>query len=104
MTSTGCVRSAQRWLRRSTGRDELLGAVLLVAVHRGLEHLAPAGDLRVPAQQRPALPLRHAAPHPELDPVVEGICEALVPDRATAADPLRHVLFGALNEERVGVA
>src|SRR5689334_1834796 len=107
MTSTGCGRSGTRLsdsVGNSAGRHEFLGSVLLIAVHRGFEHLAPAGHLRVAAQQRPPFALRHAAPDPELDTVVEGIGKALVPNRAAAADPLRHVLFGALHEERVRVA
>ena len=70
---------------------------------RGLEHPPPARHLRVPAQQRAAFPLGHAAPHPELDPVVERVGQALVPDRAAAADPLRHVLLGALHKQRVRI-
>src|SRR6185437_2705048 len=107
MTSTGCGRSGTHLsdsVGNSAGRHELLCSVLLIAVHRGLEHLAPAGHLRVAAQQRPPFALRHAAPHTELDAVVEGIGEAFVPNWAAAANPLRHVLLGALHEERVRVA
>src|SRR5689334_21883202 len=112
MTSTGCGRSGTRLSdsvgnsihRTSAGWNELVGAVLLVAIHHGFEHLAPAGHLRVTAQQRPPFALRNAAPHPEVDAVVEGIGQALVPNRAAAANSLRHVLLGALHEERIRVA
>jgi anion-transporting ArsA/GET3 family ATPase len=87
----------------SAGRNQLLG-VLLVAVHGRFEHLAPAGHLRMTAQQRTALALGHASPDPELDPVVEGVRQALVPHWTAAADPLRHVLLGTLDEQSVRVA
>ena len=90
-----------RWLSRP--RPAPCSRVLLLP-QRGLEHPPPARHVRVPAQQRAALPLGHAAPHAELDPVVERVGQALVPHRAAAADPLRHVLLGALHEQRVRVA
>src|SRR3954471_20874987 len=57
--------------------------------------------MRVAAQQGTPLPFRHASPDTELDPVVQGIGEALIANRAAAADPLRHVLLGALHEQCV---
>src|ERR1700754_2692540 len=60
--------------------------------------------MRVAAQQRSPLSFRHASPDAELDPVVQGVGEAFVAYRAAAADPLRHVLLGALHEKRVRVA
>src|SRR3954454_11368538 len=60
--------------------------------------------MRMTAQQSPPLPFRHASPDAELDPVVQGVGEALVADRAAAADPFRHVLLGALHEQRVRIA
>src|SRR5256885_11262620 len=68
-----------------------------------LEHLPPARHLRMPAQQSPPLAFGHATPHPELDPVVERVCQALVPHRTAATDPLRDVLLRALDEERVRI-
>src|SRR3954466_10298163 len=60
--------------------------------------------MRVTTQQGAPFPFRHASPDAELDPVVQGIGEAFVAHRAAAADPLRHVLLGALHEQRVRVA
>src|SRR5262249_62279128 len=77
---------------------------LFVALDRCSDLLAPRAPLGGAAHPPPPFALRHAAPHPELDTVVEGIGEAFVPNWAAAADPLRHVLFGALHEERVRVA
>src|SRR2546423_5121715 len=68
-----------------------------------LEHLPPARHLRMPAQQGPPLAFGHATPHPELDPVVERVRQALVPHRAAATDPLRDVLLRALDEERIRI-
>ena len=64
---------------------------------------APGRDVRPAAQQRPALTLGHAAPHAELDAVVEGVGQALGADRAAHADGLRAVLRGTLDEQRVRV-
>ena len=55
------------------------------------------------AEQRTPLTLGHAAPHAELDPVVERVGEALGPDGAAAADQLGPVLRRPLNEELVRV-
>src|SRR4051795_5176089 len=60
--------------------------------------------MRMTTQQGSPLPFRHASPDAELDPVVQGVGEAFVADRAAAADPLRHVLLGALHEQCVRVA
>src|SRR3954463_16452981 len=42
-----------------------------------LEEPAPGGHGGSPAQQRAALPLRHASPHAELDAVVQRVGQAL---------------------------
>src|SRR4051812_1205624 len=68
----------------------------------GLEH-GPPGGVRTAAEQRPALPLGHAAPHAPLDLVVEGLGQALGPHRAAGAQLLGLVLLGATDEELVGL-
>ena len=68
-----------------------------------LEQFPPRRDVRAAAQQRAALTLGHPAPHAELDPVVEGVSEALGPDGAAPADQLGPVLRRPLNEELVRV-
>ena len=55
-------------------------------------------------EQRTTLPLRHAAPHPELDAVVQRIGQALGPHGATHAHSLGSVLRRPLHEELVRVA
>src|SRR5204862_536035 len=57
----------------------------------------------VAAEQSATLPFRHGAPDAEFDAVVECVSQALVAHRAAAADPLRDVLLGALDEQRVRV-
>ena len=54
-------------------------------------------------EQCAALPFGHAAPDPELDPVIEGVGKALGTDRASPADQLRPVLGRSLHEQRIGV-
>jgi len=61
------------------------------------------GDVGAPAQQGPALALGEAAPHAELDAMVEGVGEALGAHRAAQAHGLGAVLGRALDEEAVGV-
>src|SRR5947208_2897135 len=118
MTSTGCARSAPRYQlvsfraaaaepptqRGLAGRADADQVGVPVADQGRLEHLAPTRYLRVPAQERAALPFGHAAPHPELDVVVQCVRQALVPHRAASADPLRDVLLSALDEECVRIA
>ena len=61
-------------------------------------------DVRgVAAQQRPALPLGHPAPDPELGAVVEGVREALGDHGAALAHRLGRALGLALDEQGVGV-
>jgi hypothetical protein len=68
-----------------------------------VEQLAPAHDVRPAAQQCAALALGHAAPHPELDAVVERVGQALGAHRAAHADGLGPVLRRAGHEQLVGV-
>ena len=69
------------------------------------EQLLPGGDVGAALQDGPALALGHAAPDAELDPVVQGVGQALGPDRAGQAHGLGPVLSGTGDEElvRVGV-
>jgi len=52
----------------------------------------------------PALKLGHAAPDPELDPVVECVGKALGDDSAVATDHSGSILRRATNEELVGIS
>src|SRR5690349_17945782 len=76
----------------STG-DEL-GVVggALVGVPGVLEQLPPGGDVRTAAEQGAAFALGHAAPHPELDAVVQCVREAFGADDTATADQLGPVL------------
>src|SRR6266581_877386 len=85
----------------SAGDQLVAGALVLVA--RVLEQVAPGNHVRPAAEQRTPLTLGHAAPHTELNPVVECVREALGPDGAAAADQLGPVLRRPLNEELVRV-
>ena len=76
----------------------------LVLVPRRLEQGRHEVTFGPAAQQRPALTLGHAAPDPELDPVVERVGQALGAHRAAHADGLGAVLRGALHEQAVRVA
>src|SRR3954449_9867075 len=96
------ARDPDRVLRRcGPSSDDLEHALVLTT--RDLEQPTPRLDVRTAAQQSPALTLRHAAPHAELDPVVECVCEALGADHARHADGLRAILSRPLNEERVRI-
>src|SRR3954469_17339882 len=86
---------------RRPGSDDLEHALVLAP--RGLEQATPRLDVRATAQQCAALTLGHAAPHAELDPVVERVSEALGADHARHADGLRAILSRPLNEERVRI-
>ena len=78
----------------------------LVLDARGLQQPAPGSDRGTPAQQCAALPLRHSAPHAELDAVVQRIGQALRAHRASGAHRLGPVLRCSLNEQfiRIGSA
>ena len=80
------------------GVGKLVGGDALVLVPGALQELAPRHDVGPAPEQRAPLPLGHAAPHPELDPVVERVREALGPNRAAAADQFGPVLRCPLNE------
>ncbi len=77
---------------------------VLVLVARGLEQVPPRGDVRAAAQQGAAFALGHAPPDTELDPVVEGVGEALGAHRTPAADRLGAVLGRPLDEQFVRVS
>src|SRR5579883_1615931 len=68
-----------------------------------LQYLAPRPDVGPPTQQRAPLPLRHAAPDAELDPVVQRIRQTLGANRAGRTHGLRPVLRRALDEQLVRV-
>src|SRR5262249_61081479 len=88
----------------SSARDEL-GVVgsPLVGIPGLLEQLAPGGHVGAAAEQGTALAFGHAAPNPELDPVVEGVREALGTDDAATADQLGPVLRRPLNKQLVRI-
>ena len=81
-TSTGSAGSASCSPKRVGARRRR--RVLGLAVPRRLEDLAPR-RVRPAAEQRPPLPLGHAAPDAPLDLVVERLGEALGAHRATGA-------------------
>lgn len=54
-------------------------------------------------EQRAALTLRHAAPHSELDPIVQRIGTAFRDHRAVPADDRGLALRGAADEQFIGV-
>ena len=70
----------------------------------GGEELGPGHYFGVLLEQCPPLPLGHAAPHAELDPVVQRICAALSDNRTVPANHCRLALRGPANEEFVGVS
>jgi hypothetical protein len=69
----------------------------------GGEEVGPGNDLRVLLEQRAALALGHATPHPELDSVVECVGTAFEDHRAVPADDGGFALGGASDEQFVGV-
>src|SRR5271166_535259 len=83
--------------------DEFVDGLPLVLVAGPLKQLAPRGHLGAPTEQRTPLPLGHAAPDTELDPVVERIRKALRANRAAPADQLGAILRCALDEQLVRV-
>lgn len=54
-------------------------------------------------EQGPALPLGHAAPHAELDPVVECVGQTLEYDRAVPTDHRGFALRRTAYEEFIGI-
>jgi hypothetical protein len=82
-----------------TGEDALAIEFILSS----LEQVAPRGDIRASAEQCATLALSHAAPHAELDAVVEGIGQAVGAHDATGANGLGPVLGGSLDEQGVRV-
>src|SRR5699024_11811962 len=80
----------------AAGSAGLLLALLAAPV--GAEEVGPRGHVWILFEQGPALPLRHPAPHPELDTVVECVGQAFVHHRAVPADRGRLALRGATYE------
>ena len=95
----GTARPVATWPPEAGGAQ-----AALVLVAGGLEQGAPRRDVRTAAQQRPALTLGHAAPDAELDPVVQGVGQALGAHGAAHAHGLGPVLRCPLHEQRVRVA
>ena len=69
----------------------------------GGEEVGPGNHLGVLLEQCAALALGHAAPHTELDAVVEGVGAAFGDHRAVPADHCGFALGGAADEQFVGV-
>src|SRR5699024_2831232 len=67
------------------------------------EEVGPGAHLGMLLEQGPTLALGHAAPHTELDAVVQCVRPALEQDRAVTADRGRLALGGTADEELVGV-
>jgi hypothetical protein len=90
-------QNRQAFVKEWSACDKLV-ADALVLIARVLEQVTPGSHVGPPTEQRTTLPLGHATPHAEFDPVVECVREALGPDWATAADQLGPVLRRALDE------
>ena len=82
-----------------TGEDALAIEFILSR----LEQVAPRGDIRTTTKQSATLTLGHAAPHAELDAVIEGIGQAVSTHHAARANGFGSVLGCALYEEGVGI-
>src|SRR5215469_4972426 len=91
--------------RTTSSRSDELGVLggALVGIPGVLKQLSPGGHVWTAAKQGPALALGHAAPDTELDPVVEGVREALGTDDAATADQLGPVLRRPLNKQLVRI-
>src|SRR5690606_41715932 len=98
-TLPGCGRWAICCLASTV---HVLADVLVLGASR-LEKCTPGSDIRAASKQCPALALGHASPDPELDPVVEGVCQTFGTDRTSEADSLGAVLRGPLSEELIWV-
>ena len=100
--SAGRAPEPCRW---SGGADDPQRRVRRGVVGAGLlEQAGPGPHVRPALEQGPALALGHPAPHAVLDPVVEGVGQALGAHDAALADDLGLVLGGPLHEQLVGVA
>src|SRR6516225_982378 len=67
------------------------------------EEVRPRNDLGMLLEQSPALALGHAAPHPELDLVVQRVRPALLHHRAVTADHRCLALGRAPDKEFIGI-
>ena len=121
-TSKGCGRSASSSPERASGSAperaeprvdaarQTRHATASRCVDRPSPSLAvcssalPGLDVRAPAQQGATLALGQAAPHAELDPVVEGVGEALGANRAPAGRPTWRDAGPPLDEQLVRAA
>src|SRR4051794_8161530 len=77
--------------------------LLLVLGLGRLEQAPPGLHVRPALEQGPALALGHPTPDAELDPVVQGVGQALGADDTGHADLLGPVLLSSLDEQRIGV-
>ncbi len=68
------------------------------------EEVLPRDNLGMLLEQGPALALGHAAPHPELDLVVQRVRPTLLHHRAVTADHRGLALGGAPDKQFVGVS
>ena len=113
-TSTGCGPSARELGREVTASGLTLRPEALLRRRRApcgcvlargpvSSSRTPRRHVRAAAQQRPALPLGHAAPDAELHAVVQRVRQALGAHGAAHADGLGAVLRRALHEQRVRV-
>src|SRR5699024_9928494 len=62
-------------------------------LRQAAQDLRPVAHIRMLAQQATPLPLGHAAPHTEVDAVVEGVGQALGLDRTRDAGGLDRLLI-----------
>ena len=69
-----------------------------------LEQATPRGDVRATAEKSTTLALRHSAPDPPLDVVVERLRKALGAYGALPAHLLGAILCRATNEEFIGAS
>ena len=98
------VAPSARRLRWSSVDANASGRVEWQAHAIGLEARTPGHDMRPALEQCPTLTLRHTAPDPELDPVVQRLSKALGSHRAAHADLLGDLLGGAPDEQGVGLS
>lgn len=71
---------------------------------RGLKQAAPGRDQGAPSQESPPFTFGHAAPDSVLDPVIEGIGQALGTHRAAGTQGFGPVLGRALDEKLVRIS
>ena len=89
--------------RSAASADQERGSDGAAVLALGGEELGPGHHLGMLLEQGAALTLGHAAPHTELDAVVQGVGAALGDHRAVPADDRGLALGGAANEELIGI-